>query len=325
MSSSTSSFRTELKVVALVLLVLAGSELFVRLRESALSLDVQHIRRIPSIAEELMSGEGKRLLFLGNSMTRNGVDVSIVEEELRAQGLTAPLRIERVYPDATGLAEWYYAFNHYFVDAGRQPDVLIIGFAANDLSDNRAPQPSRLAQYYTGARDVPEVFAHDVKDFEARAEFLLSKLSASFANRTRIRERTLDLFVPYYRESAQEINRAQQAMKKKGGTLVAVLTYERLERLGRLAASQGVRVILVAMPQREPYQLDPQLQPTIERTGMIFIDAHTSPGLSSTAFVDEMHLSTDGAAVYSRHLARLLASPLRDIFAQPRPTETVNP
>ena len=302
-----------------MLLVLACGELFVRLRESALSLDVQHIRRIPSIAEDMMRGGGGRVLFLGNSMTRNGVDVKIVEQELRAGGLTAPLRIERVYPDATGLAEWYYAFNHYFVAPGRLPDVLIIGFAANDLSDSRPPQPFRLAQYYTAARDVPEVFANDVKDFEGRAEFLLSEVSASFANRTRMRERALDLLIPRYRESAQEINRAQQVMKKKGGPPAAP-TYVRLERLGRLAAGRGVRVLLVAMPQREPYELDPQLRPTIERAGMTLIDARAPYGLDGAAFVDEMHVSADGAAVYSRHLARQLASPLRDIFAQAHPT-----
>jgi lysophospholipase L1-like esterase len=324
MSSSTSSFRTELKVVALVLLVLAGGELFVRLRERALSLDVQHIRQIPSIAEDMMRGEGKRILFLGNSMTRNGVDARIVQQELSAEGLTAPLRIERVYPDATGLAEWYYAFNHYFVSTGRLPDVLIIGFAANDLSDTRPPQAFRLAQYYTDARDVPEVFAHDVKDFEGRAEFLLSDLSVSFANRTRMRERALDILSPHYRESAQEINRAQGAMKKKGGAPVT-LTYARLERLARLAASHGVHVILVAMPQRESYQLDQQLQPAIERAGMTFIDARAPDGLDGEGFVDEMHLSTDGAALYSRHLARQLASPLRDRFARPPAPETARP
>ena len=320
MSSSTSSFRTELKVGALVLLVLAGGELFMRLSERLLSLDVQHIRRIPSIAEDMTRGEGRRVLFLGNSMTRNGVDARVVENELRAQGLTEPLRIERVYPDATALAEWYYAFNHYFVAAGRLPDVLIIGFAANDLSDNRPPQPSQLAQYYTGARDVPEVFARDVKDFEGRAEFLLSGLSVSFANRTRVRERALDMLIPHYRESAQEINRALQAMKKKGGASFA-LTYRRLELLGRLAASRGVCVILVAMPQREPYELDPQLQPIIERAGMTFTDARAPSGLGGEGFVDEMHLSPNGAAIYSRYLARQLASPLRYILAQAHPTE----
>lgn len=309
-----------------MLLVLAGGELFVRLRESALSLDVQHIRRIPSIAENLTRGEGGRVLFLGNSMTRNGVDVPIVEQELRAEGLTAPLRVERVYPDASGLAEWYYAFNHFFVEAGRLPDALIIGFAANDLSDNRPPQPARLAQYYTGARDVPEVFANDVRDFEARAEFLLSGASASFANRTRMRERALDLVIPHYRRSAQEINRAQQALKNKGGAPAAVaLTYRRLERLGQLAAGRGVRVILVAMPQREPYQLDPQLQPAVERAGMTLIDARGAPGLGGESFEDEMHLTPDGAAVYSRHLARQLAPSLRDVFARPRPAEAGRP
>lgn len=314
MSSSTSSFKTELKVVALVVILLAGSELAVRSREQALSLDVRHIRQIPAISQEMTEGEGLRVLFLGNSMTRYGVEPGAVEGELRARGFDAPLRIVRVYPDATGLTDWYYAFNHYFVDAGRPPDVLIVGFASNDLTDARPLQPWRLAQYYTAAHDVPEVFAWDVRDFDGRVDFLLSDVSSSFANRRRVRERMLDLFVPYYRESAQQINRAQQAKDKRSAASLPAPTYGRLGRLGRLASNHGVRVVLVAMPQRESYDLDPQLRTATERAGMTLIDARSVDGLGREGFVDEMHLNSGGAMLYSRFLARQLAPPLREAF-----------
>src|SRR5687767_1062645 len=122
MSSSTSSFRTELKVLALVVAALAACELVVRLREQALSLDVRHIRQIPEISARLAQGEGLRLLFIGNSMTRYGVEPEILGREITAQGI-APLRIERVFPDATALPDWYYAFQHHFVAPDRPPDV----------------------------------------------------------------------------------------------------------------------------------------------------------------------------------------------------------
>src|SRR5918997_704782 len=167
MSLSTSSFRSELKVLALVFVVLAACELVVRLREQSLSLDVRHIRQIPDISERLAQGDGGgghqhllRVLFIGNSMTRHGVEPEIIEREMSAQG-TAPLRIERVFPDASALPDWYYAFKRFFDAPQRAPDVLVICFAAGDLQDSLPVHSWRLAQYYTTFSDVPEVFRED--------------------------------------------------------------------------------------------------------------------------------------------------------------------
>lgn len=296
-------------MIALVLLVLAGCELFVRRGERALSRDVQHIRSIPETARELTAGEGLRVLFLGNSMLRSGVEEPLLEEELRAQGV-GPLRVGRVFPDATGLVDWYYAFKHYFVAPRRLPDVLVVCFAARDLEDGRRGQPWRLARYYTAPEDFPEVFAKELPEFDTRAEFSLAYVSAAYANRTRAQTRLLDRIIPHYRETAQQINRAQQQQAPGGHAAAAPPTYERLDRFINLAKGHGVRVIFLAMPLRDEYALDPELRKTIEAAGMTLVDGRHVKGIGAETFEDEMHLNGDGAEIYTRFLARRLAPQL---------------
>jgi hypothetical protein len=305
MSSSTSSFKIEARVIALVLLVLLGCELFVRTREQSLSLDLKHIGEIPAISQKMTEGPGLRVLFIGNSMTRYGVDTETFEREMKAQGV-GPLHIEKVFPDATGLPDWHYAFKHYFVEAGHLPDVLIVGFAARDLQDDYAVEPTRLARYYSSSRDIPEVFSQDVTDFDGRVAFLLSSLSSSFANRSRVRTRALDALIPYYRDTAQQLNRDMKTGQARSAAQSSH-TYKRLERFITLAGEKGVRVIFVAMPLREAYTLDPLVQKTVEDGGMTFVDCRQVTGLGRESYVDEMHLKPEGAAVYSQFLARQLA------------------
>jgi hypothetical protein len=178
------------------------------------------------------------------------------------------------------------------------------------LQDDYAVEPARLARYYSSSRDIPEVFARDVKDFDSRAEFLLSSLSSSFANRARVRTRVLDALVPYYRDTAQQLNRD---MKSGQARSIASTphTYQRLERFIRLAGSKGVRVIFVAMPLREAYALDPLVQKTVEGGGMTFVDCREVAGLGRESYLDEMHLKPEGATVYTQFLARQLAGGFR--------------
>lgn len=308
MSLSTSSFRNELRVVAVVLLVLLAGEFVVRVFEKSLSLDVTHIRQIPEISREMTQNRGTKVLFISNSMLRYGVDPSIFEKEMEAHRL-GPLSVGRVFPDATALPDWYYAFKHYFVDTNRLPDVLIVCFAAKDLQDDLPPVPARLAHNYTSASDIPELFSHDLLDFDHRADFLLADVSSAYANRMRVRTRVLDDLIPNYRESAQVMNRTQKSMKKSadGDASSSAPSYQRLERLISLARNHNVRVIFVAMPLREEYTLDPQVQRIVEAEGMSFFDFRAVDGINQVSFVDEMHMTPGGASVYSEFLARQLA------------------
>jgi hypothetical protein len=88
-------------------------------------------------------------------------------------------------------------------------------------------------------------------------------------------------------------------------------TYVRLGKLLRLAASKGVRVIIVAVPLESSYPLSPGLRSTSEAAGVAFIDTRTVEGLSKDSFIDGMHLKPDGATLYSRFLAHQLAGYLK--------------
>jgi hypothetical protein len=304
MYSSTSSFRTEWKVIALILSVLAACELGVRVFERRMAVDV----KAPAISKRLSEAEGERVLVLGNSLVRDNVNTDILEAEMRAQGVP-PVHIEKVYLMNTVINDWYYAFKHHFVDAGRLPEVLVICFSNNHLEDSTIQRPL-VARYYSSARDIPQIFADDVPDFDGRVEFLLSAGSASFTHRTGVERRILDTFIPHYRESVMRINDAltDKASKHMGDYQP---TYHRFERLLTMAQEKGIRVLLVAVPVESPYPIDPQIESTLETHKVAFIDTRTADGLSKDSYVDGMHMNSSGANVYSRLLARRLADYFR--------------
>ena len=304
MYSSISSFRTEAKVLGMVLLVLAVCELGVRVFEKRLVIDA----KTPALSKRLAEAQGQRVLVLGNSLVRDNVNTDILEAEMKEQG-GGPIHIERIYLMNTIINDWYYAFKHHFVDPGRLPDVLVVCFSNNHLQDSSI-QRSLVARYHSSARDLPQIFSEDVRDFDGRIEFLLSGYLASFTHRTGVERRVLDLTIPHYRESALRINRAlTAAANKRRGDFQP--TYRRLEDLIRLPESHGVRVIVVAVPVESPYPIDPQIMSTLETAGVTFIDSRLVEGLSKESYVDGMHMTSDGAALYSRFLARQLAEHLK--------------
>ena len=303
MSSSTSSFRAELKVVAVVLLVLAGPEVVMRFGEQFLSRDVKHIQEIPAISQSLAGGKGEKILFIGNSQVRAGINPEVIEQELKARGV-APVHIERVFPDSTSLPDWYHVFKHYFVGTSRLPEVLVLCFSDIALQDSSGIDPTRLGHYYSSPSAMPEIMTDDLHDFDSRAEFVLATGSYSFANRMRVRTRVLDAIVPDYRDSAQRINRD---MKRESYGKLSQKSYQRLSRFLTMAKSEGVRVVVVAMPQPVVYSLDPQIKTVVEGAGMSFLDGRTVSGISAASFADDMHLATNGASVYSHFLGRELA------------------
>ncbi len=304
MYSSTSSFRTEVKVLAMVALVLAGCELVVRLFERRQVFDV----RVPALSQRLAEGEGQRVLVLGNSLVRDNVNADILAEEMRAQGV-APIHVERIYLMNTIINDWYYAFKHHFLETGRLPDVLVICFSNNHLED-ASIQRSLVARYHSSLRDIPHIFREDTRDFDGRVEFLLSAGSASFTHRTTVERRVLDAVIPHYRESAMRVNRAlTAAARQRRGNYQP--TYRHLEQLIRLAKDHGVRVILVAVPVESHYPIDPQIKGVAETAGVTFIDARPATGLSKESYTDGMHMNSEAAAIYSRFLARQLADHLK--------------
>lgn len=313
MSSSTSSSREELRALVVLGLLLLAAEAGIRSAGGSLSLDLEHIGSIPAAAEELARGDELRVLFLGNSLIREGLDSDAFELAAESQGF-GPLRIAHIYPDDTTIAEWPHVFKHFFVKPDLLPDVLVVCFALGHLEDTTPLYPELIGGLYSSLSDIPSIFQHDVIRLNDRVAFVLAQMSAVMTNRGRVAQRVLDTSIPYYREFSRTLN---EAMREQVGAPDSPPTYERLERLTQLASSHGVRLVLAAMPVREPYELDPRLPRLAEGLGASFIDARSVPGLTTDMFQDNLHLTPMGARLYTRFLVHLL-SHLLSPHASPR-------
>jgi hypothetical protein len=313
MSSSTSSSRGELAALAVAALALLAVEVGIRAVELELSRDLRHLRAIPELARELAGGEGLRVLFLGNSLTQAGVDVAVFESETAARGVE-PLRATRVYPDDTTIVEWIHLFRRFFTDPELAPDVMVLSFSRWQVSDETDSHPERLGAFYSSAGDIPEIFSLDVTTFDTRTSFLLARFWAAYRNRERISRRVLDA-IPHYRDLARTVNLTLRAQKHPERERGEPMSYARLARLAELASEHDVRVILVAMPTKGPWPLDPTLPGVAGELGLAWVDARDTAGLTPSMFRDGLHLTPEGARVYSRALAERLAPLLRNAEA----------
>lgn len=305
MNLSTFSFKTELKAIGVALLLLLAVEAGVRWLEPNLSIDVSHIRNIPSIVTELADARGHTLLFLGNSMTRRGVNVKVLTPDLKAKGTdTENLTIELIHPDSSGILYWNYLYDYYFKDPQNLPDTLVVSFGKNHLADDTYDYEHvlRIAHQFTTWRDVPAAFWRDFTSISERGDFLLAKVFASFTHRERVRVRLLDEFIPYYRSTTRLLNEQPNV-----GVESQQFTYHDLQRFLSKIDTLKTRVIFIAMPMREAYNLDSQIGKVVKQNGATFLDLRSVAGLKPADFKDSLHLIPEGSVVYSHALASKLA------------------
>ena len=285
--------------VLAALMVMEGG---LRLALPHVSVDYDHIKAIPSIARSFGDHSRSQVLFLGNSLTRRGVNLKVVEQSWANMGFRADCR--SVYPDDTTIVDWYYLFERYF-PANHAPDLVVIGFARTQLSDQTAVHANRIAAHYGGFSIAAEALSKDITNVGDRVDFLLSANFRLFSERDRLRETILRAVIPKYADTAQALNVSVMKAKQAGE---GRLTYGRLTRFIRMCDERGTVPLFVAMPLNTPYNIDPDLVPAITDHQGMFLDLRNTQGLTGKDFLDPMHLAPSGAVIYSERLAPALAS-----------------
>ena len=292
-------------------------EISIRFGGDHLSKDIAHLKSFPKIARKMADfnpANGTRILFLGNSLTRHGVDQQtfavVAEEEVGVA-----VQSVKMNPDNTDLADWFYAYRTYFAKPGIKPDVLVVGFEGIHLRDSPSRHPDRLARYYCTWSDWPDLCKYDLKTFEDRVYFVLCKYSAAFGNRDRIQKRVLDKLMPNYRTGMEELNRRRnegskkrqkEKKKKKPG-------FERLKKLIEIADRQGTKIVLAAMPVPEAYEFDAEFLEVVENSSAVLIDCRTVEGITLPMFFDGLHMDEQAAKLYSSELARKMSPVLKAV------------
>jgi hypothetical protein len=305
MSSFISNFRQEAGALALVLLVLAGCELGLRASIRRVSIDVRHIEQIPRIVSDLSAAPPPTVLFLGNSLTRAGVDVDSL-------GL-GKAHVALLYPDDTAIADWLYLYKRRVRAAGAQPDLVLVPFSGDQLSDAAPVHTDRLGSL-GGLGLLPEACAHDARDLGGRVSYVLGALSSAYANRDRVRTEVLRAVIPGYRQSAETLNKSLRAGAAASSGR-ALLHYTRLERLLESSKGTRTRIAFVRMPVPSPGPIDPGLELVLREHGAPLLDLRRVTGVTDAAYLDGYHLAPHGAALFSRELSRrLLGVPGFDII-----------
>ncbi len=295
---------SELKVIGFVLCGMLVIELLMVTFENRLSNDVSHLKSFEIIAASLCDEQSSAttVLFLGNSMTRHGFDEEAFLNAVR-QSDHGEMKATRISPDNTALAEWYYIYENIFTDKDRTPDLMVIGFGDGHLIDHPSRHPNRLARYYFVRNHWDELTADDISSFEQQCEFVLAENSAAFANRDRIQRRLFSSIIPEYQTGMPEIN---DRLGQMISHIEQTPTYHRLHKLLSLAQKNGTRIVFVAMPTVDEYEVTSALLDIFAAEDVSFIDARNVTGIEPEMIPDGIHMNADAAGIYSKFLARAL-------------------
>lgn len=299
MNSSTSNSRSEWKVIASVLVVLLIGEFSLYFTENWLSRDMQHLRQIPTILNDIKQGDSPRVLFLGNSLTHRGIFPDVVKGTWADANLS-DATIGLVYPDDTILTDWLYIYRRFVQPSNTRPHLLIICFADKHLDDGPAHSIERLGGEFAGLSFAGDAFSHDVLSLSDRVRYVLGATSRLWANRVRIQKRILAL-IPGYQELAPIINNFVRSDERSHAHAKSP-TYNQLARFLDIVAGDSTKVVFVATPLPERYPLPDELYKTISRGGAEIVDLQGIERTGPDDFLDGYHLAPAAAERFSKAL-----------------------
>jgi len=159
----------------------------------------------------------------------------------------------------------------------------------------------------TDWRDVPEVLLEDLRDIETNGQYLQARVSMLYADRWDIRIGLLYQLDHNLWPGITWVNSAQLTAKSKP-VQAPPATYSVLTRMLELARVNHALTILVAMPARERYSIEPELAEILKQYKVPILDSRTIPGLTAGDFQDGWHLNPKGAKIFTVYMADQLAA-----------------
>lgn len=326
MSSSTSSSRIiDLKLLALLVLLLVVVELGVRTQLVPRSKDLNRFRKYPKVASALLHEPGYKVALIGNSATDHGIIVDQLTKDLTAE-LGAPAATQKFVADASKINTWHFMVKHLFWDEDAVPDLIVVTFYERNLQDGNPMEVGRVAQYFTSPSDWPTILTEDLTTIDQRLDFLFSTEWATYAFRNRIKDRALSSIVPDYKGFTSHNNEVARhhygvgmgATSDAGPSAVPVgagpATYKTLDRFLAMAKSHGTKVCFLAYPTPPDgpgYVVADALVEHIHAAGQVFVDLSHQPTLLASHYEDDVHVTPEGAVIYTSLVAKAIAGPCR--------------
>lgn len=260
-------------------------------------------------------GEPMSVLMVGNSLLLYGVDVD------RLQKLTSSeLSIHSIFLEATGYFDWFYALQRLFRD-GSRPQVVVLGVGVNAFLANGVRQDYAPLMFFD-LKDAYDVASELKFDRTATSNLLLEHLSKFWDTRSVFRMQVLRHTVPYCRQLFLLLKPQPPVPPEPE---FDALANPRLERLRRLCAAYGAKLIILVPPTPSSEDAVRQMTLASQREGVESL-VPVDPAALSTHYyqADEIHLNSDGAEIFTVALATYLPRQLLDHEPVARRTRNVH-
>jgi hypothetical protein len=318
-----SNIKTEIRVVLFVVVAVLCLEGILHIYQDRLSGDIAHLDEVANIVARVAQGDGTSVLFWGNSLLAEGVDLPTLERRLGGE-LDGPVSMGMVRPDGTTPLEWRFLLRKVVLNPGQIPDILVLAFGPGHLRD-RPPEGSisRLAAHHVDSADIPQLFAKDLLTLETRASFLMARVSVVYASRDRIRARVLAELVPRYREGARLI---RPEGPERTGQSGAEAGFRQLNELLRELAAADVRIVALPMPAPNDWDLEPGELAALQSVNATILDVRRRVTLAPDRFPDNQHLDRRGRDTFTLGLQPVLERVVASASSRPNePTSIGRP
>ncbi|MET0049865.1 MAG: hypothetical protein ABW095_02155 [Candidatus Thiodiazotropha sp.] len=290
-----------LLVIVLVFIVL---ETGMRLFETRLSGNINHIHEIPEIVKTYTQQEKPSIQFIGNSLINESVAIPKLDELLDQRYL-----VHKITPDGTSIWDWSMIIENQVLrpETDVRIDYLVMGFAWGLMSDAYRPNPSRLGGYFAEFSDYPELYQDGMRSFADFSEFSLGYVSKLFVNREAVRNKVMQTFIPHYKRYVREANQAagepEEPTKPVAQSAAQVQSYRIFDRLVERLQARGTQLVVIAMPVVSPYAIDPELIRHLQQSGVTFIDEREMFSGVDGVYKDGIHLNARGSADFTHRLS----------------------
>jgi hypothetical protein len=242
-------------------------------------------------------GDPASVLMVGNSLLLYGVDVDRLKELTSGRVHICP-----VFLEGTAYYDWLYGLQRLFRE-GARPQFVVLGVGVNSFLADTVRQDYAPMMLFD-LQDSLSVASDIGMDRTATSNLLLAHSSVFWDTRSVLRTQILRHTVPHYRELALLL-KPQPAIPP--APQFEAIANSRLEKLRTLCEAHGAKLIVLIPPTPSSEEAVRQMTIALRKAGVDALVPIDPTTLSVKYYQpDELHLNTEGAALFTAALAKFL-------------------
>ncbi len=277
----------------------------------------------PAAAAAMLAEDRPRVVLVGNSLIRRGID-----DDALAEALDLPEGdVRNIYVSDSRMPSWYAAIKSRIIEADHKPELIIVGTSQAWTLDNTLPNARARARLDEHLSSHDPVIASALGESESALlsrlktrrvqlrESMLSAIrrttiSALGRDDAAVRPQLDDLFA--VRNTDRSIKRVipvAQSAVSTGSTLESTIRVEDalLDELATMCAAAGIKVVFAWLPVKDPSLALPAAlaQQTVARMADSragFIN-RSDDAIPDSYFEDHLHLNERGKVWMTQALA----------------------